>query len=99
MGDYRIVIEGVGGHGCDRIAKEGETLAGPCERAHCPDCSVRRLVSALMANGNSVKLATLTHWPRNLEHPNAPDYAGPGNHIVDDLVSGVRKSGAFGGTQ
>lgn len=90
MGDYRITIEAVGGHGCGREAKDGEVVAR-CRRPNCPDCKVDALVQELKATGNSVAKATIEHWP-------VPGAAGttrtenPGP--VDDLLTGTR-SGQF----
>ena len=36
MGDFRIVIESAGNHGCNRAVKEGEEFYG-CGRMDCPD--------------------------------------------------------------
>lgn len=80
MGDFRIVIEATGGHGCQRELKAG-AIVGTCDSPGCPDCQARALVKTLRATGNTVKSATLTHWP------------GDPSEVVDDLVSGVRKGG------
>lgn len=82
MGNFAINIKAVGGHGCDRKAKEGEPVAR-CDHKGCPDCAAARFVDELKAY-NSVEEATLTHWP------------GEPSEVVDDLANGVRKSGSFG---
>ncbi len=84
MGTSVISIEVVGNHGCDRKAKEGETLAGICDMPGCVDCRTRDLVGRLTAGGNSVVAATLTHWPGQ-----------PGGDIVDDLRAGKRIKNHF----
>lgn len=84
MGNFRIVIDAVGGHGCDRRATEGEALAyGP--DCTCPDCTAYRFVQELRAKGwfNSGGGASLTHWP------------GESDEVVDDLLHGVRAQGRF----
>lgn len=86
MGDFRITIKAVGGHGCQRTVKSGGQLADSCGSPSCPDCIARRCVAQLMATGCYVSEATLQHWPA--EHPGST--AGP----RDDLLTGVR-SGEF----
>lgn len=92
MGDFRITVEGVGGHGCDRLAKPtvlGEPGAhvNRCRRMDCPDCRAIDFVDTLKRSGCSVSVAKLEHWP-------VPGAAGttrtedPGP--VDDLLSGMR---------
>lgn len=84
MGDYRFTLEGVGGHGCGREAKDGETVIR-CGQPHCTDCKIIALVKGL---GYEPKSAVLEHWP-------VPGAAGttrtenPGP--VDDLISGTRR--------
>lgn len=81
MGMYRLEIEAVGGHGCNREIKDGGTTYG-CGHRACPDCEVRALIDQLRAKGSSVSKAVLTHWP---DTPQT---------VVDDLLTGVRK-GSF----
>ena len=73
MGDFRIVIEAVGGHGCERNAKEGETFYG-CASMECPDCQLREFLNSPRFR-SMVKRATLTHWP------------GEADEVVDEYVS------------
>lgn len=95
MGDFRITIEAIGGHGCGR----GNELPPPagrvdrgydiqrCGRLGCPDCEATRLIEILRRNGCSVHSAKLEHWP-------VPGAAGtfrednPGP--IDDLLSSRR---------
>lgn len=85
MGDYRILIEAVGGHGCGRGAKDGERIAR-CRLRGCPDCETIRFVDELKRS-SSVSVAGIEHRP-------VPGAAGttrtekPGP--VDDLITGVR---------
>lgn len=90
MGDYRIRIDAVGGHGCSRKEKAGEALAPLCDNKGCPDCAARRLVAELQVNGSSVGAATITHWPND-----SPSGSGGGSEIVDDILNGKRKNGSF----
>lgn len=87
MGDYRIVIEGLGGHGCERDKGDGEHVVG-CERSNCPDCMSRELVRRLKRSGEQVKKAVFTHWPADL-----PGYSVE-NQVSDDLLTGKR-TGSF----
>lgn len=90
MGDFRVVVEGVGNHGCGRETRDGGQVAR-CRQPHCTDCLTADFVNTLKARGHSVAKAELAHWP-------APGAAGttrtekPGP--VDDLLTGVR-SGEF----
>lgn len=91
MGQSRIEITATGNHGCDRDAKEGETLKR-CDAKHCVDCRTLDFVDQLQRDGaitfNEGAIppegATLTHWPSNAD-----------GGIVDDLVTGKRKKNAF----
>ena len=80
MGNFRIEIEAVGGHGCSRNFKDGEKVFG-CRRMDCPDCLTREFVEKLNSK-MSVSSATFTHWP------------GQPVQVVDDLLTGIRK-GSF----
>lgn len=51
MGAFNINITGVGGHGCDRSAKEGEKLFKRCGRYDCPDCVAFEFVQTLRMKG------------------------------------------------
>lgn len=85
MGDFRIVVEGVGGHGCGRESKDGYMVLR-CGRRGCPDCEAIRFVDELKRS-NNVQVARVEHWP-------VPGAAGttrtenPGP--VDDLLTGTR---------
>jgi hypothetical protein len=65
MGDFRVVLEASGGHGCDRKAKEGDDLRG-CGQETCPDCITARFVSAMQRAGMRPNVATFTHWPASM---------------------------------
>mgnify|MGYP001617174431 FL=1 len=81
MGQYRIEITAVGGHGCERQVKDGQKVWG-CRRMGCPDCETRNFVDSLRRQGQSIEKATLTHWP---ETP---------TEVRDDLVTSMR-TGSF----
>jgi hypothetical protein len=87
MGDFRVTVEALGGHGCQREQGDGETVIG-CERSGCPDCMAREFVRRLKRSGATVKLAKIQHWPADL-----PGYA-PEGEVRDDMLTGVR-TGAF----
>ena len=58
MGNFKIEIEAVGGHGSDRTAKQGE----PLRIKDGPDKLAQDFVHQL-ASSCSIVSATLTHWP------------------------------------
>jgi hypothetical protein len=62
MGNFRVVVEAAGGHGCNRTAKEGEEARG-CGGETCPDCITARYIAALKQAGMHPTLALYTHWP------------------------------------
>lgn len=81
MGNFKIEIEAVGGHGVCREVKQGEII--PYDAAHPdePDVLAKRFVDAF-AKRNSILSAKLTHWPDN-------------SPIIDNLKTGVREHGDF----
>lgn len=81
MGTFRVNVEAVGGHGCQREKGDGETVVG-CERPGCPDCITREFVRRLKRSGALVSKAQIVHWP---------DQVG---QVHDDLLTGER-SGTF----
>lgn len=82
MGNFRIVINAVGGHGVDRSKKDGEVVDFNADGEFSPDAIAKRMVNELKRFGSSIQDATITHWP---ETP---------TEVQDDLVTGVRK-GSF----
>lgn len=62
MGDFHVHIKGVGGHGCDRAAKQGEAVTG-CGGENCPDCLTKRFVADLARRTTGGASARYTHWP------------------------------------
>jgi hypothetical protein len=79
MGNFRIVINAVGGHGVDREVKEGEVVNHFAEGLQTPDAMAKLFVTFLQANGISPDSAELIHWP------------GEDSEVIDDLISSVRK--------
>jgi hypothetical protein len=75
MGNFRFTMNAVGGHGCQRDKKDGETVEG-CGESWCPDCKIREFLKTL---GCSIQTATLEHWPDTSEQ------------VTDDLVTKTRK--------
>jgi hypothetical protein len=63
MGDFRMTLEGVGGHGCERNAKQGGEFSG-CGRMDCPDCQFAEFVTRKKTS--QVFKATMHHWPANM---------------------------------
>lgn len=63
MGQFRVEVTAVGGHGCQRQVKEGEQLQQFCGNPTCPDCEAREFVRRYKRLGVMVEHATITHWP------------------------------------
>lgn len=83
MGDFRVVVEATGGHGCQREkVKDGMQLQNYCGSPACPDCQAREFVRVLKRSNTMIRSATLTHWP------------GQSSEVKDDLVTGIR-TGSF----
>jgi hypothetical protein len=90
MGTFRIEIQAVGNHGCQRAVKSFEKVEG-CKQPGCVDCLAREFVEKLKASGaffsetgdrNGIGYALLTHWP------------GGERTVTDNLLTGLR-SGDF----
>lgn len=82
MGNYRVIINAVGGHGQDRGKGHGETVDFEAGGESSPEAILKRAVAELQAHGNSVTEATVHHWP------------GSGSEVVDNLLTG-RRTGSF----
>jgi hypothetical protein len=78
MGNFRIEIEAVGGHGDSRDIKDGEEL----DLAGLPSTSVDRVaheaVESLKGRGASIVSARIVHWP------------GQSSEVVDDVLAKTR---------
>jgi len=88
MGEFNISITAVGGHGCDRKAKEGERLSG-CGRMSCPDCEAKRFFEEAIRRGFGSATMRITHWPGTTtevvdEYSVAPD----GLYVIGTRVKG-----------
>lgn len=90
MGTFRVEVQAVGGHGCQRDVKDGGTVVG-CGSPSCPDCITREYIAKLKATGvsfdttgseNTIGYAKITHWP------------GQRGTVFDNLLTGLR-SGSF----
>lgn len=82
MGQFRVEITAIGGHGCQRSVKDGEKVQEFCGSFSCPDCAARDFVRDLKRRGVNVESARLVHWP------------GQPSEVRDDLITHVR-SGSF----
>ena len=81
MGAFRLIIDGVGGHGDDRKAKEGEPITlGPHPS---PDVLAKQCAELMRPVCGGDFKATLIHWP------DTP------SEVVDDLVNMKRIKGSF----
>jgi len=87
MGDFRIIIDAVGGHGQDRSKKDGETVNFFEGGNYAPEAYAKVLVAALQGSGCSVQSAKIIHWPAD----NYPQDRKAGEEIVDDLLTNTRK--------
>lgn len=99
MGDFRVVVEACGGHGCDRHVKDGDKVYG-CNHMNCPDCITREYVARMQRVGILVAKAELTHWPAGYVHPSCPPGTPSGytkeGEVKDDLLTKIRH-GTFKG--
>lgn len=94
MGDYRIVIDAIGGHGCSREIKDGFQVYG-CRRMSCPDCQAREFVAQLKWSGENVVAARFEHWPaQQLKQDGTLGDRGSPPGPIEDLLTGIRK-GSF----
>lgn len=82
MGDYRIIIDAVGGHGADRTAKEGEGVNFYEWGNTSPDAIAKQFVEVLRTF-SQVNSAKLVHWPDTE------------TEVVDDLLNSKRVKGEF----
>lgn len=94
MGNFRVVIDAVGGHGQDREKKDGEVVDFG---SGSPETIVKDAVDKLISTGVNVLSAKVYHWPADTVYdgPQIAPVDGDGKEcITDDLVTGVRK-GSF----
>ena len=77
MGNFKIVIEAVGGHGIQREVKQGETIDYAAADPKEPDAMAAAFVREF-GRSNNVLSAKLVHWPDS-------------SPIVDNLLTGKRE--------
>jgi len=85
MGNFKIEIEAVGGHGVARDIKQGEAIPYEDEtivQQDSPDVMVYDFLAELHKAGNSVVSARLIHWPDTTP-------------IIDNLLTSTREHGDF----
>lgn len=90
MGQYKIEITAVGGHGCQRELKDGDVVCG-CGSMTCPDCLTAKFIADLARAGNNVEAATLTHWPGQ-PHSVVDTFEKPQVHTLQAVR---RRKGSF----
>jgi len=88
MGNFRVTIEGVGNHGCQREKKGTDVIEG-CGQPGCVDCLARAFVAKLKLVGTNVREAYIHHWPASGVREN-----GTAAEVVDNLLS-QRRLGSF----
>lgn len=79
MGQFRVEVTAVGGHGCQRHIKDGEQLQQFCGSPSCPDCIAREFVRSLKRIGTTLEKGEIIHWP------------GTASEVRDDILTGKRK--------
>jgi len=92
MGDFRIVIEAVGGHGQDRDKKTGDVVDFTKGGEHTPEFLALKFIELMKEAGMAPEKAYIVHWPID-------NYGGQlknnrSSQIVDDLLTGKR-NGSF----
>jgi hypothetical protein len=90
MGDFRIVIEGSGPHGCDRQSGDMDQVYG-CGSMSCPDCQARAFLKTLRdSTSTNVSKAEIIHWPADFKNEDGtPRYTKEGE-VRDDLLTRIR---------
>ena len=89
MGTFRVHVQAVGNHGCQR-EKSGTDVITGCGQPNCTDCITREFIRKLKASGASVSQAHIHHWP-DTTLARADSFAGD---VVDNLLS-ERRLGRF----
>lgn len=85
MGDFRVVVEAMGSHGCERGYGNGAYVVG-CERPGCTDCITREYVRRLKRAGATVHMAELVHWPADMKDRGYEK----DKEVRDNLLTGIR---------
>jgi len=89
MGNFKIEINAVGGHGDDRTAEAGQPItlvtSDSAAQHQSPDRLAYDFVQSLKAKSmfQAGGTAEMTHWP------------GEKSEVVDDLLNGIRLAGSF----
>ncbi len=81
MGNFKIEIEAVGGHGVRREITQGHAIPYDLANADDPDVLAKLFVEGFTKT-NNVLSAKLIHWPDTTP-------------IVDNLLTGIREYGDF----
>lgn len=92
MGDFRIIIDCVGGHGQDRSKKDGEVVDFNTDGQGSPEALAVELIEKLKQSGCSVDAARIVHWP--LDNYGGPEQNGRRQYLADCLLTGKR-TGSF----
>lgn len=92
MGNFRIVIDCVGGHGQDRSKKDGEIIdfSNGHEDSLTPEMAAKLAILEIKKTGCSIQSAKVYHWPADQIAPAPIDTNGK-ECITDDLITGIRK--------
>lgn len=91
MGNFRIVVNAVGGHGDNRSLKDGQVNWG-CMSMNCPDCLAREFVATLKRRGITVESATLEHWPATYTDDGLCTYSGDRLVWSEEVRSQIRQA-------
>lgn len=78
MGTFKVEITAVGGHGVDRLKKNGETVDFNSDGPNSPDAITARYVQEMKQSGVNVEVAVIRHWP---DQP---------SEVKDNLLTGER---------
>lgn len=92
MGDFRIVIDAIGGHGQDREKKDGEVVDFYKGGNYTPEAMAKFFIEFVTRwNLVSDVKAKIIHWPA--DNYGGPEKNGrdPEKQIEDDLITGIRK--------
>lgn len=92
MGDFRIIVNAIGGHGQDRAKKSGDVVDFSEGGYNSPEAIAKRFVDELKAKGVNVESAVVVHWP--LDNYGGQTQNGRTSQIIDDLLTGKR-TGSF----
>jgi hypothetical protein len=92
MGDFRIVIEAVGGHGQDRDKKTGDVVDFLQGGDRTPEALALKFIEAMKEAGMTPNQAYIVHWP--LDNYGGQLKNNRSSQIVDDFLTGKR-NGSF----